>query len=282
MKILLTGSSTPLGSAVLEHFFKRGDTIYSFSNLGKCKDELRDEILATIKKNPIDAAFLLHGEELLHSPLRRSILKKRSETILSIHKDICNLLFSLSTPPKKVFMGSSSLLTTTKDTDSQDFLKIFFIKLEEQVSNLNHSKTRTLYLRTGKIISNLPQQNTTFLPIFRNTAFSPRIFQKLPASWISLEDALRAIIFLHEKNTLSGVINVTSGEQLNQGELNLLLCKKNNLHHFPVPLFFLNLLFGKPSTSLLQPIEPSSTNKLLAAGFNIKNVFLSEYLGLPH
>lgn len=282
MKILVTGSSTPLGSAVIEHFFSRGDTIYSFSNLGECTDNLRYEILSAVKHNPIDIVFLLHGEEIYYSPLRNSLLQKRKNTLLSIHKDICKLLSASSSPPKLVFLGSSSVVAVKKDDESLSFIKSFYTELEEQTHGFSKSGCRCLLLRMGKIISNLEGNNANSLPHLKNTAFSPQVYKKQPTSWISVEDALRALVFLLEKDTYSGVVNITSGENLSYGELNLLLSKKKKMRHLSIPLFFMNLLLGKACTSLLHPLDPASPNKLIAGGFNINNIFLSEYLDILH
>jgi len=90
-------------------------------------------------------------------------------------------------------------------------------------------------------------------------------------SWIHLEDEVRAIRFLMEKEDLSGVFNLTAPGALKEKDFARILGKvMRKPSWFPVPGFLLRLLFGEMAEGALLTGLRAFPKRLLAAGFKFQ------------
>jgi len=87
-------------------------------------------------------------------------------------------------------------------------------------------------------------------------------------SWIHLEDEVKAILFLIEREDLSGVFNLTAPHQLIQKDFFHILGKiMKRPSWFPVPGFVLRLIFGEMAKDTLLSGQRVAPRRLLEAGY---------------
>lgn len=87
-------------------------------------------------------------------------------------------------------------------------------------------------------------------------------------SWIHLEDEVKAILFLIEREDLSGVFNLTAPHQLIQKDFFHILGKiMKRPSWFPVPGFVLRLIFGEMAKDTLLSGQRVASRRLLEAGY---------------
>lgn len=87
-------------------------------------------------------------------------------------------------------------------------------------------------------------------------------------SWIHLEDEVKAILFLIEREDLSGIFNLTAPHQLIQKDFFHILGKiMKRPSWFPVPGFVLRLIFGEMAKDTLLSGQRVAPRRLLEAGY---------------
>lgn len=103
-------------------------------------------------------------------------------------------------------------------------------------------------------------------------------------SWIHLEDEVQAILFLIEREDLSGIFNLTAPHQLIQKDFSHILGKiMKRPSWFPVPGFVLRLIFGEMAKDTLLSGQRVVPRRLLEAGYRFiypqAELALNEILG---
>jgi hypothetical protein len=91
-------------------------------------------------------------------------------------------------------------------------------------------------------------------------------------SWITLEDEVRAIRFLIEREGLAGAFDLTAPRPLRQGELCALIGRAlRRPCWIPVPAVLLKLLFGEKAGQTLLVSQRVVPRRLVAAGFEFRH-----------
>ena len=90
-------------------------------------------------------------------------------------------------------------------------------------------------------------------------------------SWISLEDEVRAVRFLVEREGLRGTFNLTAPQPLRQKDFCRVLGKAlTRPCWLPVPAFALRILFGEKADATLLAGQRVTPRRLVAAGFEFR------------
>ena len=88
-------------------------------------------------------------------------------------------------------------------------------------------------------------------------------------SWVHLEDAVRAMIFLIQEKYLTGVFNVTSPNPVIVSELNAAIARRLPVYfHLRIPGKLIQVMLGEMATELLLASQRVMPDKLAKAGFN--------------
>ncbi len=91
-------------------------------------------------------------------------------------------------------------------------------------------------------------------------------------SWISLEDEVRAIRFLIEREDLAGPFDLSAPQPLRQKELCRIIARAlRRPCWIPVPAFLLRLLFGEKAGETLLVSQRVLPRRLAAAGFEFRH-----------
>ncbi len=286
MHIFLSGSISVLGTAIMESFFNSGHTLHSFPLLTPQGSDIEKTLDEKTGGLNMDLVVLLAGEELLNITCTKSKIVKHCADQIEVNERVCNYSAKKNIKPKIIFSVSSVFYYTNAQnkpaSESSNygtgFVANYFKKLEHVTELAEKSGIRVVHLRLGKVISKSTEPVFPKLPFLRK--FIPTIFHDKSRlmSWVSQEDAVRAIYFICKNKSLSGPINIVSGDTVSKDEFNSLIAKEFSLHKtLPLPTYLLKIILGEETTCLLKVSTRAIPVKLMEAGFLFKNISIEEY-----
>ncbi len=290
MHIFLSGSHSILGSAVMESFFNSGHTLYSCPHLPPQRSEIDTLIQQNTGGKPMDMLFLLTGEEIFDTANTKKKIIKRCEEQIKVNELICNYFDDQEESPKIIFSVSSVLCYLDSSNDpatemtscSSGFVADYFKRIEEASLQVEMPNTRFIQLRLGKVISKLAAPDFPKLPFLAKYIPSVLKDKNRLISWVSQHDAVRAIHFIVENNSISGPVNIVSGDTVRRDDFFDLVARKFNiLRTPPLPSFALKMLFGQEGFNLLHGSVRAMPLKLMEAGFLFNDISIHEYFKEP-
>lgn len=127
---------------------------------------------------------------------------------------------------------------------------------------------RVVHLRFGVVLGHGPGALARMLPVFR-MGLGGRLGSGCQwMSWISLADAIGAILLALETPSLAGALNLTAPTPVTNAEFTRALARQlGRPTALPVPAFALRLALGRMADEALLASARAVPAKLLAAGF---------------
>jgi hypothetical protein len=287
MNIYISGSSSILASALIEKYFRAGDTLFLNDQLPVKGEDVSTFLEKKTGGQSMDLVFLLHGEAFLNGSLSRHNLRKRTRQHILYNTGASRYFAAQTQKPQTIVLESSVLIYQPADNEmsvensriGRDFPADFFEQMEKTTQVAEESGIRVLHLRLGKLVSK------TAAPAFPRIAlmqqYIPAVFQETQCkvSWVSLEDALRAIAYILEDMTISSPVNITSGDILPRPEFYKIAAGKFNLYRtIRFPSTIIRSLFGTEAAGLLRASAKAIPMKLMESGFLFRDISLQEYL----
>ncbi len=293
MKILITGGTGFLGTAVSERFLRAGHELVVLTRKVPSKKERgiefiqydysHDELLEEVFRG-IDGVIHLAGEDLSSSRWSKS----KKEAIRSSRVDYTKKIVSFINQNIKLkfFLSASAVgfYPQTKDDQSfdeysssgNDFLSQICRAWEAEVLKLKNAE-RILITRFGVVLGKNGGALKKALPVFQAGTGGRIGDGRQWMSWIHIDDLVEALLTLISSET-QGVFNMTSPYPVRNVEFTETLA--NVLHRpafMPVPETVLKLMVGEMATLLLssQRVLPK---RLEALGFSFKYPELSKAL----
>jgi len=286
MHIFLSGSSSILGTAVMESFFNSGHSIHSYSPLAAQNEDIEKKLQVEIGRQHFDMVLFLTGEELFNTACTKKKIIDRCARQIEANQVICNHFLKKDNQPK-VILSVSSIHYYDNDANNPaseaslngyDFLAEYFSKLEATTNSSSSFGTRVINLRLGKVISKISEPVFSRLPFLSNYIPSFLDDTSRLVSWVSQEDAIRAIHFILENEEISGPVNVTSGDTVSRREFNKSISKEFKIPKIPpLPHSLLKLVLGQDLTCLFENSNRAIPLKLMEAGFLFNNISLQDY-----
>jgi len=138
---------------------------------------------------------------------------------------------------------------------------------------------RVVHARFGVVLGRGPGALEKMLPVFRLGLGGRLGSGRQWMSWVSLEDAVAAILFALETESLSGPVNVVSPNPVTNAEFTRALARQ--LHRpavLPVPAFALRLALGQMADEALLASARVAPAKLSEAGFRFAQPIVDEAL----
>lgn len=289
MRILLSGSSGFIGSALLHHFHSKGDTVIRLSR-GAAGE-------GTISWNPdkgtlvkeefegFDAVIHLGGasitERWSEAKKREILLSRTVSTFL-----LSTVLAQLFHPPK-VFISASAVgfygdqgdaLLTEKSPIGKGFLPRVCREWEKAAAPIEKRGARGVQTRFGVVIGNGGMVDKLLLPFRLGLGGSLGSGEQW-MSWIALEDLVRGIDFALHDESIEGPVNFVSPYPVRQKEFAQTLGKL--LHRptfFRQPAWILKLLFGQMAEELLLSSARVEPSKLLERDFHFHSPHIRDAL----
>lgn len=283
MNILITGGTGFIGKVLCQALIKQGHQLTVLTRqrlphqqaVSFCQD-----LTAFQHLNTFDAVINLAGEPIFDKAWTTAQKQKLIQSRLSITQRLVELIQASDTPPHTFISGSATgfygNLAEGKHYDEQTACGTAFpaqlcFQWEKTALQAQSTKTRVCLIRTGIVLDKTGGALQKMLPLYRFGLGGKLGSGKQHWAWISLNDEIRAILFLLNHFECSGAFNLVSPELLTNSAFNQKLAR-----HFKRPAFFavpewiLKWLLGERSQLLLdnQPLVP---HKLQSAGFIFKD-----------
>jgi len=131
---------------------------------------------------------------------------------------------------------------------------------------------RVVHLRFGVVLSRDGGALNKMLPAFRSGLGGKLGTGRQWMSWISLRDAVRAILFLIHHDELSGSFNITAPHPVTNAVFTMELARAvRRPAILPVPASALRLVFGEMADATLLASERVLPQRLMDAGFRFED-----------
>lgn len=226
--------------------------------------------------NIFDAAVHLSGANVAAHrwtlAYKRLILDSRVDTT----RALCRLLVAMERPPSVLVCASAVGIYGDRGNEIIDessgsgsgFLAETCKAWEAATAEAEKAGIRVVHARFGVVLTPGAGALVKFLPLFRLALGGKLGNGRQWMSWISLPDAVAAIVYALEHPTIQGPINVTSPHPVTNGEFTRTLA--HALHRpavFAVPATALRLMVGEMADEALLAGCRVLPSKLLANGF---------------
>jgi len=203
---------------------------------------------------------------------RREMMASRVDST----RALATLLAGLRTPPRALLVASAvgyygdrgdQLLDETS-LPGEGFLADLCRQWEAAAQPAVEAGIRVVHLRFGVVLGPGPGALARMLPIFRLGLGGRLGSGRQWMSWISVEDAMRALLFALETPSLAGPVNLTAPSPVTNAEFTRLLARQLRRPSFlPVPAFALRLALGQMADEALLASTRAVPSRLLVAGF---------------
>jgi uncharacterized protein (TIGR01777 family) len=296
MKLVITGASGFIGTALCQQLLQQGHTLTLFTrgaprepNTGVKRwhhwtpGTLRDW---DSELDGVDGVINLAGEpiaEIKWSATQRRRLEK--SRVDSTHVLVQGCAKAKHTP--KFLINASAVgyygphgdeIITEEAPAGADFLSQLCLNWEAEAMRAERLGMRVVRLRTGIVLGRGGGALEKMVPPFKWFTGGPLSSGKQWMSWIHLEDQVRLILYLVENQQAAGPINATAPNPARNKDFSRALGKV--LHRpswMPVPGFILRIGLGDMADMLLtgQRVLPAAAQKL---GFEFRYPNLPEAL----
>jgi len=264
MKVLVTGASGLIGSALIEELTRQGHTAVAWK---------RGTVVTPAEIEKFDAVVNLAGATTGKLPWTKKYKVELVESRLKTTQMLVDAINGAKNPPKVFVSGSASgfygdtgtKLATETDGKGTGFLSDLSANWEAIAKT---AKTRVVLIRTTLVMSRKLGALGRLLPLIKFGVGGPLASGKQWWAWISLPDEVGAIIHLINTETASGAYNLTAPEPATCIDVVRSLAKQLRRPSFvPVPAFALRLAFGEGADELLICNQKLAADKLIASGY---------------
>ena len=292
MKVLVSGGTGLIGKELIKTLEKNGHYVKYLTrtlNNGGIPWNPEEGNLDSKALKGFDAVVHLAGENIAgKNPIQGRWTKERKDKIRESRvkgtRLLSETLAELENPPK-VFISASAIGFYGDRGDEKlfedssigkGFLAEVCQEWEKETKAAVEKGIRVVNTRFGVILSKSGGALASMLPPFKAGVGGILGDGKQYMSWISLEDAVRAIIYAIENESIKGAINIVAPNPVTNFDYTKILGKViNKPTIFPVPKFGIKLLFGEMGEELLLASNRVLPKKLLDSGFVFKNEHLA-------
>jgi uncharacterized protein (TIGR01777 family) len=287
-RVIITGATGFIGKALCRRLAERGYEIVALSrNLKKGQEALGKDIQVVEWDGKSSRGWLgyVEGAQALLNLAGESLAsgrwtEKKKHSILQSRLDAGRAVVEAARLVKrkpKVVVQASAIgyyglsrdeVYDESSSSGQGFLSEVSQKWELSTQEVEAQKIRRVTVRTGIVLGDEGGAFVRLEKPFRFFVGGPLGSGKQWFSWIHLEDEVNAIIFLMEREDLSGVFNLTTPRPVLQKDFSRTLgkvMKRPSWLH--VPGFLLRLLFGAMAKETLLSGQRVVPSRLLDSGF---------------
>ncbi|GAD78278.1 TIGR01777 family oxidoreductase [Vibrio ezurae] len=285
MHILITGGTGFIGRALIKQLIPHQITLLTrdCEHAAKQLKHINPRSLQFIHSleslnclSGFDAVINLAGEPIVDKRWSEAQKKRISESRWNLTQKLVDLIQRSSTPPSVFISGSAvgiygdqkQLIVDENSTyQATGFPNTVCQKWEDIANMAQSASTRVITLRTGIVLGQeggalekmlLPYKWGLGGPIGAGQQYMP---------WIHIEDMVRAIQFLLDKDTASGAFNMVAPHPITNKEFSQVLAKTLSRPHFLfTPKFILKLALGESSCLLFDSIK-AKPKRLTEQGF---------------
>lgn len=285
MKVLVTGASGLVGTALCTRLTREGDATYT---LVRHAPRSAQEVQWDPDAGSIDAAGLegldavvhLAGENVAGGRWTAERKRRIRESRWVGTKVLCEALAACAAPPKVLVSASAigyygSRAGTVTDESSPagtGFLAEVCVGWEAATLPAERAGIRVVHLRTGIVLSPEGGALAKMLTPFRLGLGGVMGDPKAYMSWITLDDLVRAIVHCAQTPALAGAVNgVAPNPVTNRAFAHSLAQAVHRPAVFNVPSFVLRTALGEMADNLLLQDLRAVPRRLLDAGFDFQD-----------
>ena len=289
MRVLVTGASGFIGTALCNALLKRGDQVVAW--IHKSEPNIagleRIDQLAQIE-GAIDAVVNLAGAPIADARWSDS----RKALLLSSRLDTTNALINWMSqqtdPPKTLISGSAigfygACTSDEKITEAsaplcQDFSADLCQQWEAEALRAEGLGVRVCLLRTGVVLGKGGALAKMRLPFLMGGG-GPIASGKQWMPWIHLQDEVDAILHLLDRDDLSGPFNLTAPDPSRNRDFVKAYAESLKRPAFmPMPGFAVDLMLGSEASALLTEGLRVVPQRLEESGFQFTYPILENAL----
>lgn len=271
MKIAISGSSGLVGSALLQMFEKEGHEVLGLERdilYGPAEDLQREldgvQVVIHLAGAPLTMRWTGKNKKIIY------------DSRIITTRNLVQAMKGMSRKPAVFICASAATLypeegihTEESKAETSSFLGKVAHDWEAEAAKAS-TFCRTLHFRIGMVLSPRGGALKTMLPPFRLGVGGRVGSGKQMISWIHIEDFLRIVRFVIQKEDLSGVVNITTPHPVNNAQFSKVLARTIHRPSFMiVPPFLLRLLYGKSSRVVIRGVNVLP-KKLLDAGYRFR------------
>jgi len=285
MKILITGSTGLVGTALTQDLQRAGNTVCRLVRPGTSTQAIGNSQGFDVNWNPAtgelggaavgaDAVVNLAGASIAEkrwTPQRKQLLRSSR---IDTTRALVQALAKMSARPRVLISASATGIygncgdetLTEASQPGDDFLSEIAKEWESEALKAEVLGIRVVRARLGVILSKqggaLPQMMRPFQFGVGGKIGSGKQWM----SWITLDDVVAILRLALENANITGPLNVVSPQPVTNAEFTRVLAA--TLHRpalFPAPAFALRLLLGEMADALLlssQRVQPAQLQKL--------------------
>jgi uncharacterized protein (TIGR01777 family) len=285
MKILITGSSGLIGSALVARLTEQGHRVVRLVRRVVTPGEdaaVWDPDAGKLETSALeqtDAVVHLAGETI--NALRWTAQRKermRSSRVRSTRL-LSESLAQLAVPPRVLvsasavgFYGSRGDEVLREDSPAgSGYLSAVCQEWEAATEPARQKGIRVVNLRIGMVLSAKGGALPAMLPAFKAGVGGKLGDGRQFISWIAIDDLTRAISHAIATESLSGPVNAVSPNPVRNAEMTKALGKVLRRPTFlSMPAFIVRLIFGEMADALLLSSQRVEPGRLLDAGFTFR------------
>ncbi|GGA89248.1 TIGR01777 family oxidoreductase [Ornithinibacillus halotolerans] len=265
MNILISGGTGFVGSKLVEQLSSLGHHSYiltrtpnTFSNT---KRTFYISYSNTMDLPPIDVVINLAGESLYGYWTKTKKEKIKSSRIEST-KFLVELMSKMKKKPEVFISGSAvgyygtsdeKIFTENTVEPGNDFLADVVVEWENTAKEAEKLDIRTVFARFGVILG-MDGGALPLMALPTKLYFGGRIGNGNQwTSWVHIQDAVDLIIYVINKKSIQGALNVTAPNPLRNQEFNQILSKSlKRPYWFPTPGAIIRIATGEMSQLVLK------------------------------
>ena len=285
MKIIVSGSSGLIGTALVRALKAKDYTVLSLVRRKPINDseifwEPLNGKIDTNKPNDSNCVINLSGENIASGKWTEDKKKKILESRIKTTNLLCNTLLNLDKPPSTLISASAvgyygncwDNETTENSPHGCGFVADVCRQWESTTQICKEAGIRVVNCRFGVVLSESGGALKKMLPAFK-IGLGGRIGTgQQYMSWISIDDCIRALLYLIENKNIKNAVNITAPEPVTNSEFTKALAKSLKRPSIsPVPEFLIKTLFGEMGKELLLEGCKVIPEKLLKSGFKFKH-----------
>jgi len=289
MKVLISGASGLIGSALSDHLKKLGHTpLHLVRRSAFQPNEIEwhpgQSDLDPSLLDGVDAIVNLAGATTGRMPWTKAYKRELIDSRIESTKTLVAAMSKMTNPPRVFISGSASGFygdtgsnnAVETDPKGTGFLSDLAASWEQEALKAPTS-VRVVLIRTTMVLSRKLGALGRLLPLLRLGVGGNLGPGNQWWAWISLEDEVRAIMHLIETETASGPFNLTAPEPATCKQVVQELARQlKRPAIIPVPSFALRLAFGEAADELLICNQKMNPQKLLDSGFEFSHPTLVE------
>ena len=299
MRILITGSSGLIGSALRPAFAAAGHSVVRLvrSGQGGQQGQAEDAILwdpqsgmepgERARLEGLDAVVHLAGESIAGGRWTADRKAKIRDSRVPVTRFLATLLAGLSHPPR-VMVAASAVgyygdrgdeLLTEESPAGTGFLAELCQEWEQAAEPAREKGIRVVNLRIGLVLSGAGGALKKMLPPFRLGLGGVVGGGRQYWSWISIDDLVSVFQHVLSADALRGPVNAVAPAPVTNREFTKTLGRVlSRPTIFSVPSFAARLAFGEMADELLLASQRVKPARLIESGYNFRRADLEAAL----